>query len=78
MTLWERLLDRATSTGTRTTAALLTFMLLALKLTHNIDWSWWHVFGPLLGWIAMVLVLAVMENLTLGAPRLFGRRKRRW
>lgn len=67
MTLWDRLWDRATGTQSRTLAAVLTGILLGLKLTHGIDWSWWQVLGPLLGWAAMVVALMAVGMLTVAA-----------
>ena len=37
---------------------LLTILLIGLKLTNHIDWSWWWVLGPL--WIPIVTALAVV------------------
>lgn len=34
---------------------LLTVMLIGLKLTHYIDWSWWWVLAPL--WLGPAIVL---------------------
>lgn len=39
--------------GIRVLVWLLTAVFVTLKLTHNIDWSWWWVFAPL--WIAAVV-----------------------
>lgn len=40
-------------------AGLLTVLFTGLKLTHNIDWSWWWVASPL--WIsASVAVVALI------------------
>lgn len=35
---------------------LLVVIFVVLKLTDNIDWSWWWVFSP--WWIQIVLVIA--------------------
>lgn len=35
----------------------LTLIFITLKLTNNIDWSWWWVLSPL--WIPVAIVLAV-------------------
>jgi Transmembrane Fragile-X-F protein len=42
---------------------------LTLKLTHVIDWSWWWVTSPL--WIptSLVLVLAGVAGLVIGANK---------
>lgn len=34
---------------------LLTILFIGLKLTDNIDWSWWWVLSPI--WIPLVVVL---------------------
>ena len=34
---------------------ILTIVFITLKLTNNIDWSWWWVLGPL--WIPTAIVL---------------------
>ena len=38
-------------------AGLLTVLFIGLKLTDNIDWSWWWVLSPL--WIGIALVLSI-------------------
>lgn len=37
---------------------LLTIVFIVLKLTHNIDWSWWWVLSPI--WITAVVVLSII------------------
>jgi hypothetical protein len=37
---------------------VLFFIFLTLKLTDNIDWSWWWVFAPL--WIPLALVIPLL------------------
>lgn len=39
-------------------AGLLTIVFIILKLTDNIDWSWWWVLSPL--WIPTVIFLIVV------------------
>jgi hypothetical protein len=43
---------------------LLTVLFVGLKLTHNIDWSWFWVLAPLVVplaiWLAIIAVLAVV------------------
>jgi hypothetical protein len=34
---------------------ILFLIFLVLKLTHNIDWSWWWVFSPL--WIPFTAII---------------------
>ena len=36
---------------------LLTVLFVALKLTHQIDWSWWWVLAPVWAPIALVLLI---------------------
>lgn len=37
---------------------LLTIVFIVLKLTNNIDWSWWWVLSPL--WISLLLGILVI------------------
>ena len=37
---------------------LLTIVFIVLKLTHNIDWSWWWVLSPI--WITAAVVLLII------------------
>ena len=37
---------------------LLTILFIALKLTHEIKWSWWWVLSPL--WITAALVVGIL------------------
>ena len=45
-------------------SAVLFIVFLVLKLTGNIDWSWWWVTSPL--WIPFALVLAIFGVVFLG------------
>jgi hypothetical protein len=45
------------SSGISTTMVLF-LIFLTLKLTDNIDWSWWWVTSPL--WIPILLVVAIL------------------
>jgi hypothetical protein len=36
---------------------LLTILFIALKLTNQIDWSWWWVLSPI--WITAAIVLVI-------------------
>jgi hypothetical protein len=45
------------SSGISTTMVLF-LIFLTLKLTGNIDWSWWWVTSPL--WIPVLLVVAIL------------------
>lgn len=40
--------------------ALITGVLVVLKLADIINWSWWWVLSPLLGFLAIQLVLGLM------------------
>jgi hypothetical protein len=44
---------------------ILFLIFLTLKLTNNIDWSWWWVFSPL--WIPIALVLSIFVFILLSA-----------
>jgi membrane protein YdbS with pleckstrin-like domain len=44
-------------------AGLLFLLFLGLKLTNQIDWSWWWVTAPLWGGIAIVLLITVFAML---------------
>lgn len=50
--------SNSTSSGGIGFAGLLTIVFITLKLTHNIDWSWWWVLSPL--WISGALGLAAV------------------
>jgi len=39
-------------------SGLLTIVFIVLKLTHNIDWSWWWVISPI--WISISLGIFFM------------------
>lgn len=47
-----------TSSGGIGFSGLLTVLFIGLKLTGNIDWSWWWVLSPI--WISLLLVLLVV------------------
>lgn len=36
---------------------ILTLIFLVLKLTKNIDWSWWYIFSPL--WIGFIIIFII-------------------
>ena len=46
---------------------ILTTVFIGLKLTNNIDWSWWWVFSPL--WISIILGLILFAVVFLYALR---------
>lgn len=39
---------------------LLTIVLITLKLTHVIDWSWWWVWSPVIFSWTLVLIVVIM------------------
>ena len=51
---------QTTKSGGVSFAGLLFLLFLGLKLTNQIDWSWWWVTAPLWGPIALVLVFALI------------------
>lgn len=44
---------------------LLTILFIGLKLTDNIDWSWWWVLSPIWLPIIAVLVIALIAALVI-------------
>ena len=44
---------------------ILTLLFVVLKLTNNIDWSWWWVLSPL--WINLIIVIAFLWLFTIAA-----------
>lgn len=42
---------------------LLSIVFITLKLTGYINWSWWLVLLPIWGWVAFVVVVAVIAFL---------------
>ena len=49
------MLDNSGSSGGVGLITLFTVLFVGLKLTDNIDWSWWWVLSPL--WISGLIVL---------------------
>lgn len=49
--------NQSTNSGEIGFAGLLTIVFIILKLTDNIDWSWWWVLSPL--WVPLAVVLVV-------------------
>ena len=47
-----------TSSGGLGLATIVFIVFLILKLTNNIDWSWWWVFSPF--WIPVVIVFSII------------------
>lgn len=42
---------------------------IATKLMGKLDWSWWWVFSPVLGFLGLVLGLALLAVLGIGTAR---------
>ena len=51
-------MSSSSSSGGIGFVGLLTILFIALKLTGNIDWSWWWVLSPI--WISIGLVLGIL------------------
>jgi hypothetical protein len=52
---------------------ILFIVFLTLKLTGNIDWSWWWVTSPL--WLPVAILLVIINALlVIGAIMLWGRK----
>lgn len=60
-------MQNSTSSGVGL-SSLLGVLFIGLKLTHNIDWSWWWVLSPF--WIPAAIVLAVLAVAFIGATSL--------
>lgn len=56
--------------STISTAGLLTILLMILKLTHNIDISWFWVFAPY--WLPIAIVIGIMLFIVIGGLLLAG------
>jgi Ca2+/H+ antiporter len=54
------------------TVVLIVFVI--LKLTGNIDWSWWWVTAPLWGPIALVLAVLALVMVVGGAVAILAKR----
>lgn len=50
--------SNSSSSGGIGFCSLLAVLFIGLKLTDNIDWSWWWVLSPL--WIPAAIVLAII------------------
>lgn len=50
--------NNGNATGGLSLGSVLTVVFVILKLTDNIDWSWWWVLSPL--WIGFVLLFLVV------------------
>ena len=55
---------------------LLTLVLIVLKLTHYIDWSWVWVLSPLwLGWLSLTAILFVLALVGIGKMNIKSKNK---
>ena len=52
--------DKNSSRGGIGIGMVLFVVFLVLKLTGNIDWSWWWVTAPLWGTITFIIVFAIV------------------
>ena len=66
----------SSSRGVGFTGALF-LVLLVLKLTHVIDWSWWWVTAPLWGGLVILIVVAVLALAGFGIVTLMRRGRER-
>jgi hypothetical protein len=65
-------MSKETNGGTNITGILLIIFII-LKLTHNIDWSWWWVLSPLWIPIAGILAVVILTALIVGIMEAFKR-----
>jgi hypothetical protein len=65
-------MSKETNGGTNITGILL-IIFIVLKLTHNIDWSWWWVLSPLWIPIAGILAVVILTALIVGIMEAFKR-----
>lgn len=67
-----------TKSGGVSFAGLLFLLFLGLKLTNQIDWSWWWVTAPLWAPLALVLgfalIVIIIAFLIAGVALLFGKK----
>ncbi len=72
---------RSGSTGGITVFSAVFIVLLVLKLTHFIDWSWWWVtvplWGPLALVVAVLLLLGLAKLVIVWIPEQFAAHQRR-
>ncbi len=52
--------ETATSSGGSDFLGLLTIVLITLKLTGVIDWSWWWVLSPVIAGVAFIFLLVAI------------------
>lgn len=56
---------------------LLTITFVVLKALGYIDWSWWIVFSPLWGGLALILVIGMLLGLFAGVMAIFKTTKKK-
>lgn len=64
--------DNSTNNGMSLTGMLLV-LFIVLKLTHNIDWSWWWVLSPLWIPVAGIVVIMILTALIVMVIEAFNR-----
>lgn len=71
---WIRafLTSKRATAYTRRALTVVLAVLLALKLTGTVAWSWWVVFAPMWGPLAVVAVLLAVVALARAADRMRG------
>lgn len=55
---------------------LLLTLFIGLKLSNNIDWSWWYIAAPVWGWIAFNFVYAFIKAFITASVASFKRTRR--
>jgi hypothetical protein len=64
--------EQTTTAISSSLTTILFIVLLVLKLTGNIDWSWWWVTSPL--WLPVVILFAIVSILLIaGVIMLYSR-----
>lgn len=63
-------MNNSSSAGGMSLVSVLTVVFVVLKLTDNIDWSWWWVLSPL--WISFAVYVAL--GIVVGVAREVRRR----
>lgn len=66
--------DKATTFGA-TFLELLFLLFLGLKLSDKIDWSWWWVFAPIWGPLALICVLGGVLLLIAAIEKIIAKKK---
>ena len=50
-------MDDGKTSGGINLLGMLTILFIGLKLTHNIEWSWWWVLSPT--WVPLAIILMI-------------------